>query len=229
MAFRPIARTALALALAALVLAACSSGGGNGASEPTPELQYRGEWVWVLEFASSGIRFEGLQSISDPIEDSESGALTDAEGGIWRWCVLGFDNCDTPSGLGLMATYEGSDLILSFADEAAFIKALIVDEDGELEFNDEGDPIFAGLGEWYFDSGESARVGLAMIRASETPEFELEGASVASGRRVPSEVRADLERALDALPAAEVTTSVRANEARDALDVQRIARQLLRP
>ena len=160
-------------------------------------LVYGGEWAWLLEFTEFDGGYSGFVSISESIEDD--GDLTGVEAGAWRWCDGEFESCGGPVGIGLFATFEGTDLVSSFIDTNGFLKAVSIDLDGRLEDTDEGNPAFGGVGEWSFYSGGTAAYVIALVRVQETPVFSSVGATSAEAPEVGPSVRAELERRLEVL------------------------------
>lgn len=159
------------------------------------DLTYGGEWAWLLEFSGTGLQYAGFLSISESIEDD--GDLTGVEAGTWTWCGFDYDSCAGPTGVGLFATFERSDLVSSFIDTAGIVKAVSIDLDGRLEDTDDGNPAFAGFGEWSFYSGGSSEYVIALVRVQETPVYSSLGTSATASRpQVGPELRATLEQRL---------------------------------
>ena len=159
----------------------------EGGSSPSPpedpdgpdapeDMQYRGEWYWLLQFQASGIQFEGLLSVAEPIPGNDS--FTEAEGGAWSWCVLGIESCGAPDGLGFIATYEGQDLVAAFSDQEEGVKAVLFDDDGRVGRLEDGTPVIDGEGAWFFDEDSTGAVFFAMGKVAEEPIYTSSGASV---------------------------------------------------
>ncbi|MDR9392073.1 MAG: PEGA domain-containing protein [Trueperaceae bacterium] len=182
-----------------------------GQPEDPEDMQYRGEWAWLLEFSGTGLQYAGFLSISESIEDD--GDLTGVEAGTWTWCGFDYDACSGPTGVGLFATFERTDLVSSFVDTAGIVKAVSIDLDGRLEDTDDGNPAFAGFGEWSFYSGGSSEYIIVLVRVQETPVYSSLGTSATPSRpQIGPETRATLERRL-----ASVATAATSAQGADAL------------
>jgi hypothetical protein len=136
---------------------------------PVSRMRFEGEWVWVVAF-SSNATYEGFLSVSTALDDSSDGSIRNAEGGVWRWCVFGVRNCPNPTGVGFFADYQDQWMV-AFSEVPTFIKLIGFDRDGELEFDEDGRPMFIGVGNWYFASGSRAVVGVGLARVSGNPTF----------------------------------------------------------